>query len=176
MGQNAPSTGHGSLVTEELRDSGGRVGRAGQTGGRGAGRKPVRVLFLDWSRGSPCDPVTRRCVIVNRHPVAEEFDGDVAGPDDRWRTAGREASRAPRLLSVGEQYPSLWLGPDTVRRRQRGRCTGCRILCAFLVFRPSVVRVPRKRNAPAAHRQRRRVVGGERLALGEVQQRRTGAF
>src|SRR5262245_29867938 len=38
--------------------------------------------------------VTHSHVIVDRHPVVEQFDDDEAGPDDRQRTAGRDASQA----------------------------------------------------------------------------------
>ena len=57
--------------------------------------------------------VTRRRVIVDCHPAAEKFDDDEAGPDDRQRTAGVDASPGPHPPGVGKQYRHGGVGPDT---------------------------------------------------------------
>jgi hypothetical protein len=79
-------------------------------------------------RDRPCDPATRRRVIVDRHRAAEQPDDEEAGRDDRQRTAGRDASEAPELLKRREQHRHGGERPDTVQRGQRGGRTGRAIL------------------------------------------------
>jgi len=67
--------------------------------------------FPDYRRDRPCDSVTRRRVIVDRRPVAEKLDDDEAGPDDRQRTAGRDASQAPETAECRGTVLSRWRGP-----------------------------------------------------------------
>src|SRR5262245_12856925 len=55
--------------------------------------------------------VTRRRVIVDRHPVAEKSDDDEAVPDDRQRTAGHDASLVPEPPENRETAPSWRRGP-----------------------------------------------------------------
>src|SRR5262249_11597803 len=59
--------------------------------------RPSRAPSRTDRRDPPCDPVMRRRVIVDRHPVAEQPDDAEAGCDDRQRTARANASQAPEL-------------------------------------------------------------------------------
>src|SRR5262245_50211856 len=72
--------------------------------------------------------VTRRRVIVDRHPVAEKLDDDATGPDDRQRSAGRDASPGPETPGVGEQYGHGGVGPDTVFSAASAAGAGCGVL------------------------------------------------
>jgi len=69
-------------------------GLVGAPGGRVVATKgewPHWAPFADWSRDRLCDPVTRRRVIVDRHPLAEQPDGP------------RHFPKRPKLLKPWEQ-------------------------------------------------------------------------
>jgi len=95
-----------------IRKDSGLVRRARQTGGRGAGRN-TRSCALPRLIAAivPAMRVTRRRVIVDRHQVAEKFDDDEGGPDDRRRTAGHDASLVPEPPENRETAPSWRRGP-----------------------------------------------------------------
>src|SRR5262249_45047006 len=75
---------------------------------------------------SSCDPATRRRVIIDRHPVAEKFDDDDAGPGERRRAAGRDASQAPETpecrVAVPSRWPTQFIAPSTASPQDAASC------------------------------------------------------
>jgi hypothetical protein len=91
----------------------------GWPGGEGRIAALCAVRSRTDRRDRPCDPVTRRRVMVYCHPVVEQPDEEQAEFDDHQRTAGRDASQTTELLRRWEQHSYGGERPDVVQQLAR---------------------------------------------------------